>query len=460
MTGPDARTSSPWALEVGACLAFTRRRTLNLVEPLSDDTLTTAVRDFMSPLVWDLGHIADFERLWLVDAVEGRFRTGLARRFDALATPRSARRGAALPSLSEAHRTMDSVRTKVSALLERVDSTPRDPLLGDGYVYRMVIQHEGQHQETMLQSLDLEAAGGGQEDDSVAAEPAGAVETPEPVDDSLRVHVPGGSFLMGTDDRARAYDNERDRHEVSTAAFDIERYPVTNRRWVRFMDDGGYVRPELWSTAGNDWRTAPGREDHPQGWAGRGPERTVRRFGRVCALAPAEPVQHVCYWEAEAFARWCGGRLPTEAEWEKAASWDAETAVPRTYPWGARGPADVGFEWVGSTPEAVSAGGPGPGGLWGPERVGRRPDLASPYGVEDMLGSVYAWTSSALRPYPGFAAFPYPEYSEVFFGDDTYRVLRGTSWAAHPLLWRTSYRNWDLPQRRQIFAGVRVVYDR
>jgi iron(II)-dependent oxidoreductase len=193
----------------------------------------------------------------------------------------------------------------------------------------------------------------------------------------------------------------------------------------------------------------------------------VERFGAVHTLLPDEPVQHVCYWEAEAFARWCGGRLPTEAEWEKAASWDAAAAAPRTYPWGEREPSEVGFQWRNETRAGAKSagtdpggpGGPGPGGLWGPARVGRSPDLASPYGVEDMLGSVYAWTSSEFRPYPGFAAFPYPEYSEVFFGEK-YRVLRGASWATHPLLWRTSYRNWDLPRRRQIFAGVRVVYDR
>lgn len=459
--GRDDRTVSPWAREVGSWLELTRRRTLDLVEALPDSALATPVRDFMSPLVWDLGHIANFEQLWLVDAVEGRCGKGLERRFDAVAAPRFARGNVGLPSKSEAYRYMDSVRSEMLALLGRVDSTPRDPLLRDGYVYRMVIQHEGQHQETMLQSLDLQAEGRDRGGDPWAgkADSSDDTESAEPVDDSLRVHLPGGSFLMGTDDRTRAYDNERGRHEVSVAAFDIERYPVTNRRWARFMDDGGYERPELWSAEGNIWRAAPGRDGRPQGWAASGAERTVRRFGEVHPLLPDEPVQHVCYWEAEAFARSCGGRLPTEAEWEKAAAWDPETAAPRTHPWGARGPTDVDLHWVGETPEKAASRGPGPGGLWGPERIGRRPDLASAHGVEDMLGGVYAWTSSAFRPYPGFAPFPYPEYSEVFFGD-TYRVLRGASWAAHPLLWRNSYRNWDLPQRRQIFAGVRVVYDR
>jgi iron(II)-dependent oxidoreductase len=181
-----------------------------------------------------------------------------------------------------------------------------------------------------VQSLDLDE-GGSRGGDAWSGEAASSAD-PEPaelVDDSLRVYLPGGPFSMGTDDRTRAYDNERNRHEVSVAAFDMERYPVTNRRWTLFMDDGGYQRPELWSAEGNLWRAAPGRDERPQGWGASRAGRTVRRFGEEDSLLPDEPVQHVCYWEAEAFARWCGGRLPTEAEWEKAAAWDPETAAQR-----------------------------------------------------------------------------------------------------------------------------------
>ena len=459
-TGKSDLPLSAWGLEVASSLDLTRQRTLAFVEPIPDAILATPACDFLSPLLWDLAHIASFEELWLVDAVEGRQGRRLAPRFDALATPRSRRGEVSVPSRSECYACLAAVRGEALKLLAATDPATRDPLLRDGYVYRMVLQHEGQHHETMLQSLDLMAASDAALSDAFAAQGQAAADVAPDggVDDSRRVQVPSGSFVMGTDNRTHAYDNERGCHEVSLAAFDIDRYPVTNRRWLRFMDDAGYERPELWSARGNAWRRDPGCGPHPQGWAKDAGERTVRRPGSERPLAPDEPVQHVCYWEAEAFARWCGGRLPTEAEWEKAASWDPQASAARTYPWGSRAPADVGFEWGDPSAGMSVERGPGPSGLWGPERVGRRPELASPYGVEDMLGGVYAWTSSKLAAYPGFEPFPYAEYSEVFFGD-TYRVLRGASWAAHPLLWRNSYRNWDLPQRRQIFAGLRVVYD-
>lgn len=440
------------AAEIVDELARIRRRTWALVEPLADDLLARQVRDFMSPLVWDLGHIASVERLWLVDLLGARSEAQLEERYDALKTPRSERGGLALPNKAEARAGLEAVRADALQLLRRVDLASQDPLLRDGYVYRMVMQHEGQHQETMLQALDIPAEDGGPGAPADGGEPLereGDADQAHHVDDQSRVLVPAGSFLMGTDDRTRAYDNERGRHAVEVAGFEIERYPVTNRRWLQFVKDGGYRCPELWSVPGRAWRAASGTEC-PQGWTPGDDGWRARRFGGLGRLRGEEPVQHVCYWEAEAFARWCGGRLPTEQEWEKAAAWGADAAVARLYPWGEQRPAEV----VTSIDLEAAA----KRWSWGPAVVGARSALASRYGVEDMLGSVYQWTCSEFRPYPGFEPFPYAEYSEVFFGE-SYRVLRGSSFAADELLWRNTYRNWDLPQRRQIFAGVRLVYD-
>jgi len=454
----DTRTSgaktpvSP--AELADELAATRRRTLALVEPLSEELLARQVRDFMSPLIWDLGHIASFEQLWLLDTLGGH-RAGLDERFDALETPRRERGKLVLPGKPEACAWLEEVRAGVLAVLGEAELSPDDALLCDGYVYRMVMQHECQHQETMLQALDIPAAGWGYAaacGDALAGagEGRGGESACDRVDDEARISIPAGSFTMGTQDRGRAYDNERPRHTVDVDGFAIERYPVSNRRWLEFIADGGYGHPELWSAAGRDW-LSESEARHPQAWEHDEDGWGMRRFGWLLPLNPAAAVQHVCFWEAEAFALWSGARLPTEQEWEKAAAWGPRAQTAQTYPWGEQRPRDA-------RQSAIDAAAGPPGWGWGPPALEAAPQSASRYGVEDLFGSVYQWTCSEFHPYPGFEAFPYAEYSEVFFGD-TYRVLRGASWATPELLWRNTYRNWDLPHRRQIFAGVRLVYD-
>jgi iron(II)-dependent oxidoreductase len=250
---------------------------------------------------------------------------------------------------------------------------------------------------------------------------------------------------MGTDDRASAYDNERPSHPVHVGTFDIDRYPATNARFAGFIEAGGYERHEYWTPEGWSWRTDV---DHaaPQGWHRDGDGGwTQVMFGALRTLDPAEPVIHISYWEAEAFATYEGGRLPTEAEWEKVASAEPDSSLTRKYPWGNERP----------TIDHANIGQLG----WGPAPVGSYPMGASAYGVEQLLGDVYEWTSSPFAPYPGYSTFPYPEYSEVFFGDDEYKVLRGASWATAPSVARNTFRNWDYRQRRQILAGMRLAWD-
>jgi iron(II)-dependent oxidoreductase len=220
--------------------------------------------------------------------------------------------------------------------------------------------------------------------------------------------------------------------------------PVTNRAFLRFVDDGGYRRPELWGDDGWAWL---GLADaaHPAGWA-RQPDGTwlERAFGRAEPLALDQPVVHVSWFEARAFARWAGKRLPTEAEWEKAAGWDLERLVARRFPWGDAPP----------TAERANLD----QRCFAPAAVGAYPAGQSYFGCHQMLGCVWEWTDSEFEPYPGFEVFPYPEYSALHFGRG-YKVLRGGSWATQPLVARNTFRNWDLPQRRQIFAGFRCASD-
>lgn len=425
-------------------LTAVRRRLGRLVAPLDDDTLHRQHDRIMSPLVWDLGHVGNFEELWLLRELDGRraHDPDLDHVYNPFENPRWVRADLPILRRPEAVAYLADVRAEALEILRRADlRDPERPLLAAGYVYRMIVQHEAQHQETMLQTLDLRA-GGDPYPPVMARRPAPVL--PRPVDDTERVLIPGGEFQMGTDDRSAAYDNERPRHPVHLPDFWIDRFPVTVRRYAAFVAAGGYQQPEHWSEEGRAWLQETGHQA-PQGWIRDGDTGwRVRRFGHLLPLDPREPVQHVSFYEAEAFARWSGGRLPTEAEWEKAAAWDPAAGRSRTWPWGETppGPRHANLD--------QSAFGPAP--------VGSYPAGASAYGVEQLLGDVYEWTSSPFTGYPGYATFPYPEYSEVFFGDD-HRVLRGASWATSRWVARTTFRNWDYPKRRQIFAGLRLAWD-
>jgi len=420
-------------------LELVRRRSLELLAPLDDAALTRQHSPLMSPLVWDLAHVGNYEDLWLVRAATGQAGVdpALDEMYDAFRHGRADRPDLPLLGPLDALRYISHVRGRALDILEAIELDPAVPLLADGFVVGLVVQHEHQHDETMLATLQLMEGDGYR---PVAPLPpsrcaAGATE----------VLVPAGGFDMGTDDEAWAYDNERPRHRVDLDAFWIDTWPVTNAAFQEFIDDGGYDRPELWTPEG--W--AARVESHlaaPQFWRREGPGSWSRnRFGWIEDVPGDEPVQHVCWYEADAFARWCGKRLPTEQEWEKAARWSPEPRGARTrFPWGDE-PA---------SPWLVNLG----GRHFRPAPVGAYPAGAAPCGAQQLIGDVWEWTSSDFQPYPGFRSFPYREYSEVFFGPG-YKVLRGGSWATDPSAVRVTFRNWDYPIRRQIFAGFRCARD-
>lgn len=426
--------------QLESLLAHARERTLTLVGPLSDEEVHEQPLTFLSPLVWDLGHIANFEHVWLVRAFGAATSTDedLDLLYNAFDTPRPVRSSMPLLPRPEALAYLEQVRTESLAVLRHLDLDDDAPLLQDGAVHRMISQHESQHQETMLQSFAMREL-------TPATPWAGAPPVhSRVVDDAARVTVPGGPFRLGTDDLGWSYDNERPAATVVVPSFQIDRFPVTTRRFAEFVADDGYRRDELWSARGWQWVHEHGHAA-PEGWnRSQDGQWWLQRLGRVLLLDPREPVERVSYFEAEAFARWAGGRLPSEAEWEKVAGWDPGRATKRRFPWGDAAP----------SARRANLG----GRVLGPAPVGSYPDGASAYGAEQLAGDVYEWTASSFAGYPGFTAFPYPEYSEVFFGGD-YRVLRGSSWAIGAPFARTTYRNWDHPYRRQIFAGLRVAYD-
>jgi iron(II)-dependent oxidoreductase len=359
---------SPDAEQLLAALQRARERTLALVAPLSDEQLEAVHSPIMSPLVWDLAHIAAYEDLWLGHRLGGRelLRPELAALYDAFETPRAVRGEIDLLNVAEARDYLEQVRAgAIEALLVAG--------IGDAVIAEMVLRHELQHTETMRQTMALAgllAAGEG------PRRPEGAPGW---------LTVPAGRFVIGAQPGAFSYDNERPRHELELPEFQIARHPVTNASWMHFSEGGGYERREWWSDEGWAWKEEYDIGEHPS----------------VATGDPEAPVCHVSWFEADAFARAHDARLPSEQQWERA-----------------------------STSE-------------------------QPDGQPQGLGAVWEWTSSHFKPYPGFLAHPYREYSEVFFGED-YRVLRGGSWATHPRVATRTFRNWDLPQRRQIFAGLRL----
>ncbi len=422
---------------IAAELEAARRRTLALLTPVPEGDQVRQHSPLMSPLVWDLAHIGYFEELWLVrelgrrEPIDSRY----ADIYDAFVHPRSERPSLPLLRPAEARAYLEAVRERARQILDAIEFDPSDRLLADGFVYGMVIQHEHQHVETMLATLQLRRDGVYPEHG--ASSPPGAAR-PSPSE----ARIAAGGFVMGTADQPWAYDNERPSHEIELPEFWIDTDPATNAAYLEFVAAGGYGDKRVWSEAGWEWRQKAGLE-HPEFWERDADGRWSRlRFGRHEPLPPDEPVQHVCWYEADAFARWAGKRLPTEAEWEKAASWS--DGQKRVYPWGPEPPA----------PERANLGGT----LLRPAPVGAYPSGASDSGCRQLIGDVWEWTASDFMPYPGFEAFPYREYSEVFFGDE-YKVLRGGSWATHPLAVRTTFRNWDFPIRRQIFAGFRCARD-
>lgn len=319
-----------------------------------------------------------------------------------------------------------------------LDLDADDALLHEGFVFRMVLQHEYQHNKAILQSLQLKKNG--------PYEPVGRLRPPPPpqsdaFDDIDMADFPGGWVEIGTNDRSGAYDNERPLHRIELSPFSIDMGPVTEGAYARFIAGGGYEAREYWSEIGWAWR-AEHNITHPKYWRHTEGSWHVRIMDRVLPLDERRPVCHVSYYEAEAYARFVGKRLPTEFEWEAAATWDPSAGTKRRYPWGDEAASDELANVDVLT--------------FGPAAVGSYVRNVSPIGCYGMIGDVWEWTSSTFNAYPGYEMFPYPEYSEVFFGDD-HRVLRGGSWATGVGAIRGTFRNWDYPIRRQIFSGIRCV---
>jgi len=425
--------------EIAARLGTARKRTHGLTNCVDEADLIRQHSPLMSPLVWDLAHVANQEELWLLRGVGGRdpMHPEIDPLYDAFEHPRAKRPSLPLLPPEEARSYAHEVRGRVLDLLERVSfSTGR--LVEHGFVFGMIAQHEQQHDETMLATHQLRKGS-----------PVLSAPPPDPAPAELlglpaEVLVPGGTFTMGTSTEPWALDNERPAHLVDVPPFHLDVTPVSNAAYIEFIADGGYDEQRLWNPAGWEYRQKA-KLTAPLFWERGGAGQWLRRrFGVTEPVPAAEPVMHVCWYEADAYARWAGRRLPSEAEWEKATRFDPRSGRSRRYPWGDADPtaalANLGQRHLRPAP------------------AGSYPQGAAPSGARQLIGDVWEWTASDFLPYPGFVAYPYPEYSEVFFGPE-YKVLRGGAFSADPVACRGTFRNWDYPIRRQIFAGFRTARD-
>ncbi|OLP16770.1 hypothetical protein BST81_18915 [Leptolyngbya sp. 'hensonii'] len=391
-----------------------RSLTLALFAGVDPETFCRQAHPDFSPIGWHLGHIGFTEARWLLQQGAGQpdaFPAQYQKLFAADGLPKQER--ANLPPLAEIQAYLATIRAQVLAYLDLA------PLAEQERLWRWLVQHESQHGETIALVLALQQP----------HPQAPAIAAPVPTPAIGMVEIPAGEFVMGHAS-IDALDNERPLHRVHLKTYWIDRTPVTCDQYRAFMEAGGYGDDRWWSAAGWAWlQTA--QVHQPLYWS------DAPQFG-------PHPVCGVSWYEAEAYARFVGKRLPTEAEWEKAAGWDGETQQPRTYPWGE------------AEPEAQHCNHGHFQGWTTP--VGAYPAGASPAGCLDLLGNIWEWTNSWFEGYGEFESYPYPGYSQVYF-DGQHRVLRGGSWATRSWAMRCAFRNWYYPSMRQMFAGFRCASD-
>lgn len=390
-----------------------RSRTLDLFSGIDSETLSCQAHADFSPVGWHLGHIAYTEAYWILERCAGlppKF-PQYHQLFDADGLPKSERQH--LPPLEEIRDYVDAVRTEILTYLETA------PLEKQERLWQWLIQHESQHSETITLILQLQRASAAELYHPTTNKQSSPLSTE-------MVKIPAGEFYMGSNEGAQ--DNERPAHRIHLDTYWIDRYPVTCEQYREFIAAGGYQNRRWWSEEGWQWL-----QSHPV---------AQPLYWWNSPDWDQHPVCGVSWYEAQAYARFVGKRLPTEAEWEKAASWDKAAGCKHSYPWGEVPPSAKTCNHdtlVGHTTPANAY-----------------PAGQSAYGCYDMLGNVWEWTASWFDGYEGFQRYPYRGYSQVYF-DNQHRVLRGGSWATRPWALRASWRNWYYPSVRQILAGFRCV---
>lgn len=426
----------PTAQDLVRQLEDARARTLALIEGLDEAQLMGPRLPIVNPLRWEVGHAAYFHELWVLRRHLGEApgRPDVDRLYDSITIAHDDRWELPLPGMPE---TLAYMRRVLERERYHLTSDPADPQRD--YLVQYAVFHEDMHTEAFTytrQTLGypVPAIGASPEPAWGAGGLGGDAE------------IPGGVFLLGaTPEDGFVLDNEKWAHPVEVAPFRIARAAVSNGEYAAFVDDGGYGRRELWDSEGWDWRESAGLE-HPVYWRPGADGWELRRFQRWEPLPARAALIHVSWFEARAYCRWAGRRLPTEAEWELAAAGEPTVdgtglaARKRRYPWGDALP----------RPALANLD----GGALGTIDVGALPAGDSVFGCRQMLGNVWEWTDTTFGPYPGFSPDMYQDYSQPLFGET--RVLRGGCWATRGRLIRNTWRNYYGPERNDVFAGFRT----
>lgn len=406
--------------DLAIALQDARARLLALVLDLDDEQWMGPRLSIVNPIRWEIAHVAWFQEYWTMRRARGLapLRADGDALYDSAKVAHDTRWDLPLPS-------REATLEYLSRTLERALATLDDHLDPARYFHRLTLFHEDMHAEALTytrQTLRYAAPHC----------PMIVEAGPFPGD----AHVDGERFRLGAlPGDEFVFDNEKWAHEVEIAPFRIAKAPVTNAEMAAFVDAGGYRDRRLWSEEGWRWRTAAAAE-HPLHWTRVDDRWAERHWNSIVPLVPHRPIIHVCWHEAEAWCRWARRRLPTEAEWELAAS----TPAKRKYPWG------------DSPPTAERANLDARAG-WTVD-VAAHPDGDSAYGCRQMIGNVWEWTASDFTPYPGFVIDPYAEYSRPWF--HTHKILRGGCWATRARLLRNTWRNFYPPHRRDVLAGFRT----
>ncbi len=450
-------------------VAEARQRTLDLVVDFSDEQMIGPLLPIVNPPLWEIGHVAWFQERWVLRHLHKQkpIIEGGDALYNSADVTHDSRWELRLPS-------REKTLTYMQLVLDRFNDalSSKDPSDEEKYFLLLATFHEGMHDEALTYTRQTLAYPPPRWDSAPAAKTGTEMKGgPLPGD----VEIPGGTFMLGaTENTPFVFDNEKWAHQVLLKPFRIARAPVTNGEYAAFVEDGGYRRDEYWSKEGRRWLESGGapelersfskfwskegqqnpdstsaseRVEHPMYWQrGSGGRWLGRRYNELVPLGEHLPVLHVNWYEAEAYCNWAGRRLPTEAEWEIAASAEPtrdgrKIAGPkRCFPWGDDPPSSdrANLDWK----------------TGGCVEVGALPAGDSAFGCRQMIGNVWEWTATEFQPYPGFVIDPYKEYSKPWFG--THKVLRGGCWTTRSFLIRNTWRNFYTPDRRDVWAGFRT----